>query len=111
MDIFNFIIDTKQASVLSGYSQRHIERLCSSGSVKAKKVGFSWIIDRRLFNLKRPGHIDKDHTGEIRQQVILRFMNGAATLEEALNYEGYNSLSDAEKHDVISKLRFSGGSL
>jgi hypothetical protein len=111
MNIFNFIIDTKQASVLSGYSRRHIEKLCASGSVKAKKIGFTWIIDRRLFSLKRPGHINKDHTGEIRQQVILRFMNGAESMEEALDFDGYNLLNDAEKADVLSKIRFSGGSL
>lgn len=112
MEVLNFIIDTKQASVLSGYAQRTIEGYCVSGKVKAKKIGASWAIDRRLFNMKRPGYINKDITLEVREKVILRFLsNEAATLEEALNIDEYKSLSEAEKHEVVSKIRFSGGSL
>jgi hypothetical protein len=111
MDVLNFIISTKEASALSGYAQRTIEGLCAKGAIKAKKIGASWAIDSRLFNLKRPGHIRKDVTGDVRNEVILRFLNGAVTMEEALNIDSYNKLSDAEKYDVVSKIRFSGGSL
>ena len=44
------IIGVKEAAELWGLEASYIKNLCAQGKVKAKKIGNTWIIDRRQEN-------------------------------------------------------------
>ena len=44
------IIGVKEAAELWGLEASYIKNLCAQGKVKAKKIGNTWIIDKRQEN-------------------------------------------------------------
>lgn len=50
------IIGVNEASLLWGYSPGYIKNLCAKGKIKAKKIGNTWIIDRKqsITTIKNP---------------------------------------------------------
>jgi hypothetical protein len=112
VEILNFCIGTIEASKISGYAPRTIEGLCAKGIIKAKKIGCSWVIDSRLFHLRKANYvyIDENKIERIAEKIFVA-MKERPILTEAMNFDDYISLSDAEKVEVWKHLRTSGKSL
>jgi hypothetical protein len=50
VNVLENIIGVKEASELWGLDASYIKNLCAQGKVKAKKIGNTWVIDKRQEN-------------------------------------------------------------
>ncbi len=51
MDL-NYMIGVNDASLICGLSPGYIKNLCAEGKIPAKKIGKTWIIDKRYIEKK-----------------------------------------------------------
>lgn len=112
MDILSLCIGTKEASLISGYAPRTIEGLCAKGVIKAKKIGSNWIIDSRLFHLRKENYVYIDHNrlDRIAEQIV-RAMKEKPILSDAMDFKEYIELSEIEKVEIWRRITVSGKSL
>ncbi|WP_025118183.1 MULTISPECIES: helix-turn-helix domain-containing protein [Bacillus] len=45
--VLSYIIGVNEASLITGLSTGYIKNLCAEGKIPAKKIGKTWIIDKR----------------------------------------------------------------
>lgn len=63
MNMLDHMVSTYEAAIMSGYSQAHIKDSCAAGKIVSKKIGSTWIIDKRLFDMKKDNIINKQLEG------------------------------------------------